>query len=473
MKRNETPSTEEMVKGVLRYINDPVPFVHNVLRAVPDPWQEEALRGVAANPRTAIRAGHGVGKTAFESWLICWFNFTRPYPKIPCTAPTQQQLYDILWAEVSKWMQRSPLLDSIFEWQKTKIVNRAFPERWFATARTASKPENMAGFHEEHLLFLCDEASGISDGIYETIEGALTTADAKLVMCGNPTRNSGTFKRAFFEDRALYFGMKVSCMDSPRVIPEYAQRLIKRYGIDSDVVRVRVLGEFPKSEPDGFIPLELIEAAFMREIEPDPDLMLHVGADIARFGDDETVVVPRIGGRMLGMHQYTRQDTMKTTGDILNITKANMAEYKKPQATINVDDDGVGGGVTDRLREIIREDNLNIDVIDCHNGGTPQDTEHFHDWITEAWDGFRERLRGGDIELINDEDLVAQLSSRKYSLNSRGQIILEPKKEFKKRIKRSPDRADAVILAFAENTKSRAINPAIAAVLGGARIYGH
>ena len=149
-----------------------------------------------------------------------------------------------------------------------------------------------------------------------------------------------------------------------------------------------------------------------------------------------------------------------------------MAEYKKPQATINVDDDGVGGGVTDRLREIIREENLNIDVVDCHNGGAPQDGEHFHDWITEAWDGFRERLRGGDIELLEDEDLVAQLSSRKYTLNSRGQIILEQKKEFKKRIKRSPDRADAVILAFAENTKRCAVDPAIAAALGRVRIYG-
>lgn len=469
MAKNSEPSIDDMIRGVTRYIDDPVPFVRNVLGAVPDPWQEKALRGVAGNARTAIRAGHGVGKTALESWLICWFNFTRPFPKIPCTAPTQQQLYDILWAEVAKWMKRSPLLDNIFEWQKTKIVNRAYPERWFATARTASKSENMAGFHEEHLLFLCDEASGIKDGIFEVIEGALTTADAKLLLCGNPTRNSGVFKRAFFEDRDLYYTMKVSSMDTPRVTSAYSQRLIKLYGLDSDVVRVRVLGEFPKSEPDGLIPLEFIEAAMMRELDNDYDSMLDVGADIARFGNDETIIIPRIAGKELGLHHFSRQDTMKTTGNILDITKGAMKEHSKAFARIHVDDDGVGGGVTDRLREVIAQDNLNIEVLACHNGGSPADKEHYANWATEQWCGLKQRLQDGDVELLQDDELAAQLSTRKYGLNSRGQIILEDKKTYKKRVGRSPDRADALVLAFSEGGQ---IDPGLAAALGGARIYG-
>ena len=101
-------------------------------------------------------------------------------------------------------MKKSPILVNLFDYQKTKIYFKALPERWFATARTASTPENMAGFHEEHILFVVDEASGISDEIFEAVEGALTTKDAKLLVCGNPTRNSGFFKRAFFEDRELY-----------------------------------------------------------------------------------------------------------------------------------------------------------------------------------------------------------------------------------------------------------------------------
>ena len=285
---------EELAQQMKRYITAPAAFVVNVLDAHPDKWQEEALQAIGTQPRISVRSGHGVGKTAFEAWCVSWFLFTRPFPKIPCTAPTQQQLFDILWPEISKWLKRSPLLDELFEWQKTKVVMKEMPERWFATARTASKPENMAGFHEEHLLFICDEASGIDDSIYETIEGALTTTDAKLILCGNPTKNSGIFKRSFFEDRELYWTKKVSCFDAARVADEYSQRLIKQYGMDSDVVRVRVLGEFPKAEPDGLIPLELVEAAMMRDadMEADPETMLEVGADIARFGDDETIIVP-------------------------------------------------------------------------------------------------------------------------------------------------------------------------------------
>ena len=468
-KETGMENLDNMAKAMRRYIDDPVQFVVGVLDAAPDKWQEEALRGLAKNARVAIRSGHGVGKTALESWACLWFLFTRPYPKIPCTAPTQQQLFDILWPEISKWMKRSPLLDGLFEWQKTKVTMRGMPERWFATARTASKPENMAGFHEEHLLFICDEASGIDDRIYETIEGALTTSDAKLLLCGNPTKNSGVFKRAFFEDRDLYHIQKVSCFDISRITPEYSQRLIKQYGMDSDVVRVRVLGEFPKTEPDGLIPLELVESAIMRELPADSDAMLDVGADIARFGDDETVIIPRIGGKVLGIYHYTRQDTMTTVGKIIDITRGLMRDYSKPAAKIHVDDDGVGGGVTDRLREVIGEDRLNIDIVACHNGGSASDREHYANWVTEQWCGLRQRLADGDIELPRDDELTAQLSTRKYLLNSRDQIILEDKKTYKKRIGRSPDRADALILAFSGGGDT---DPMLAALLGGVKLYG-
>lgn len=458
-----------LAKNMKRYINDPAAFVVDVLRAHPDRWQEEALEAIGSQPRIAVRSGHGVGKTAFEAWCICWFLFTRPYPKIPCTAPTQQQLYDILWSEVSKWLKRSTLLDDLFEWQKTKITLREMPERWFATARTASKPENMAGFHEDHLLFICDEASGIDDAIFESIEGALTTKDAKLILCGNPTKNSGVFKRAFFEDRELYWTKKVSCMETRRVADEYSQRLIKQYGADSDVVRVRVLGEFPKAEPDGLIPLELVETAMMRDFKTDAGAMLDIGADIARFGDDETIIVSRIGAKVLGLYHYTKQDTMTTCGKILSAAKGAMREYQKPHATIHIDDDGVGGGVTDRLREVISEQGLNISVVPCHNGGRALDKEHYANWATEQWCGLKQRFVDGDISIPQDDELAAQLSTRKYTINSRDQIILEDKGTYKKRIHRSPDRADALVLAFA-NGDSEDIQ--LARLLGGVRLYG-
>ena len=144
-------------------------------------------------------------------------------------------------------------------------------------------------------------------------------------------------------------------------------------------------------------------------MEADPDVMLDVGADIARFGDDETIIVPRIGGKVLGLFHYTKQDTMTTCGKILSITKGMMAEYAKPHATLHIDDDGVGGGVTDRLREVVLEQGLNIDVVACHNGGAPGDKEHYANWVTEQWCGLKQRLDDGDIPLQQDDELEAQL----------------------------------------------------------------
>ncbi len=453
---------------MVQYIRKPVLFVRDVLHAEPDDWQAETLQALTERPRAAVRSGHGVGKTALEAWELLWFLFTRPFPKVPCTAPTRQQLFDILWPEAAKWLENAPALRPYFEWQKTRIVQRQHSERWFATARTSNKPENLAGFHEEHLLFIVDEASGVDDKIFETIEGALTTTDAKLLLCGNPTRNSGTFHDAFFKDRALYWTRKVSCLDSPRVTPEYAQRLARKYHEDSDVYRVRVLGEFPKAEPDTFIPLDIVEAATMCEVEPGGPLEL--GVDVARFGDDETIIAARVGLKQVTMEAYSRQDTMMTAGHVIALAKGLMREHGKPRCVVKIDDDGVGGGVTDRVREVIAEEGLHVEVIACHNGAAANDSEHYENWGTEAWAHLRDLLQEGAVELINDEDLVGQLTTRKYRMTSKGRIALETKAEMKKRGLKSPDRADAAVLMYAE-VSMKALPDEIKKLLKGASFY--
>ncbi len=460
---------DELVQGMLQYINRPVLFVRKVLNTEPDDWQAETLQALADNPRVAVRSGHGVGKTALESWALLWFIFTRPFPKIPCTAPTSQQLHDILWAEAAKWLEKAPVLKPYFEWQKTRIIHRSHPERWFATARTANKPENLSGFHEDHLLFIVDEASGVADDIYEAIEGALTTPDAKLLICGNPTRNTGEFHDAFFKNRSLYWVRKVPCADSPRVSPEYRKRLVRKYGEGSDIVRVRADGEFPKAEPDTFIPLELVETATMREVEAEGPL--EIGVDVARFGDDEIVLAARVGLKMVCLETHSKQDTMETTGQVIALAKELMKVYGKPRCIVKVDDDGVGGAVTDRLREVVRQENLHIEVVDCHNGGAPNDREHYENWGAESWANMRNLLQDEQIELINDEDLIGQLSTRKYRLTSKGKIALETKDDMKKRGLRSPDRADAVVLAFAPVSEALALPSEIIELLRGASFY--
>ena len=187
-------------KRIPEYRKDPVLFGREVLRFEPDNWQKNGLMDLADSPKVAIKSGQGVGKTGLEAVALLWFLCCFPYPRIVATAPTKQQLHDVLWSEVSKWMSRSPLLTEILRWTKTYIYLRDYEKRWFAVARTATKPENMQGFHEDNMLFIVDEASGVADPIMEAILGTLSGVNNKLLLCGNPTRNSGTFFDAFHKD---------------------------------------------------------------------------------------------------------------------------------------------------------------------------------------------------------------------------------------------------------------------------------
>ncbi|MFM2490833.1 DEAD/DEAH box helicase family protein [Enterococcus avium] len=154
------------------YYDRPVEFCEDLLHLEPDDWQRSVLNDLSEHPKVSVRSGQGVGKTALEAGAILWFLTCRPYSKVIATAPTMKQLYDVLWAEVSKWLNDS-LIKSLLKWTKTKVSMVGDAERWFATARTATKPENMQGFHEDHMLIVVDEASGVSDQIMEAILGPL------------------------------------------------------------------------------------------------------------------------------------------------------------------------------------------------------------------------------------------------------------------------------------------------------------
>ena len=145
------------VEAILHYKDRPVEFVKDIIGAEPDEIQAEVLNSVAQNQLTSVRSGHGIGKSALQSWLIIWFMCTRPFPKIPCTAPTKHQLHDILWAEVAKWL--NPILKTEIEWTQEKLYMKSNPENWFAVPRTATQPDALQGFHSEHLLYIIDEAS--------------------------------------------------------------------------------------------------------------------------------------------------------------------------------------------------------------------------------------------------------------------------------------------------------------------------
>ncbi len=423
--------------------NDPVRFVRAVLGVNPDPWQIDALNALARGENVSIRSGHGVGKTALLAWCVLWFLSTRPYCRIPCTAPTGHQLSDLLWAEISLWLNRSPL-KGLITWTATKVGLVGSEESWFAVARACTKPENLAGFHAPHLLYIVDEASGVPDKIMQAVDGALTTANAQIIMAGNPTRLSGYFYDSHHRARSQWHTLHVSSEDSPRVSNEYPTAMAAKWGKDTDIYRVRVKGDFPLGESEAFIRLDLVEAAILRWHDAKPDGACELGVDVARYGDDETVLALREGGYVHELECYRQWSTTQTTGRVVQIVKERFP------AAVKVDDTGVGGAVTDGLVESC--DSLGLhrtQIVPVNFGGAGDSEGHYDNAASVMWGRVRDMLIAGEIALPDDTDLAAQLTTRRWKTTSKGKIRLESKDDMKRRGLPSPDRADALVLAFA------------------------
>lgn len=450
-------------EAILYYADHPVEFVEDIIGATPDEEQAKILRSVAQNQMTSVRSGHGVGKSTVEAWTVIWFMVTRPFPKIPCTAPTQHQLFDILWAEVSKWLRHNKALADEIVWTKEKVYMKGYPEEWFAVARTASKPDALQGFHADDVLYIIDEASGVDDSIFEPVLGALSTPGAKLLMCGNPTQLSGFFYDSHNKNRSSYAAFHIDGRKSSRVSQDFVQTIIRMYGEDSDVFRVRVAGDFPLQEDDIFIPLPLVENSIMTEFSPrkKPD-SIHIGCDVARFGDDRTVIGYKIDEKAEFYKKRQGQDTMKTADDIVLLGEMLVQRYrltpdKDDPIPVKVDDGGVGGGVVDRLRQMKRNAPERLWWLEIYPVifGQRIKHKHYHDSTTYMMSVVKKLLQPYDedghrkpVELIlpDDDDLVAQLSGRKYGLTETSKIKVESKDAMKKRGRPSPDEADCVLL---------------------------
>ena len=312
------------------------------------------------------------------------------------------------------------------------------------------------------MLFIVDEASGVADPIMEAVLGTLSGENNKLLMCGNPTRSSGVFFDAFNADRAIYKCHTVSSADSSRTNKENIESLIRKYGRESNVVLVRVFGEFPKQEADVFIILSLIEHCGSKLYElPEDKGMPYIifGVDVARFGDDETVIYRNAKGKLKLVVHRNGQDLMATVGDIVMQYRKAVKEFPeyKGRIYVNIDDTGLGGGVTDRLKEVKREQNLHrlfvipinaAEKIDTDTKEGKEAAEYYNNLTTHMWALLRDLLKDRQIEIEDDADTFAQLSTRKYFMTSNGKLELEGKKEMKKRGVRSPDRADAAALSI-------------------------
>ena len=438
----ENLTQEELVQAIDYYYDKPVEFAEDLLGFIADPQQAIVMNSVAQNRLTSVRAGHGVGKSALTANIVIWFLTTRPFPKIPCTAPKESQLFDILWAEISKWLRDSPL-DGIIQLTQTRLYMDGYKEEWFAVPRTSNQPENLAGFHADDMLYVVDEASGVPDENFEVIMGALSGEDNKMLCIGNPTKTSGFFFDSHNKDRSLFSALHIDAEKSQRVSKQTIDFFKKKYGPDSNAYKIRVKGDFPDGEDDAFISLHDALLTVGADYE-NTSSEIEIGVDVARFGDDETVIATRIGMEVQPLEIYNRKDTMETTGYVLKAAKELIKRFSKG-ITVKIDDTGLGGGVTDRLKEVIKEESLNIKVLPINFASKGND--EYDGIVSQMYGHFKDECLKQCI-LPDDEVLIAQLSTRRYQITSSGKIKLESKKEMKRRGLDSPDRAEAIVMAF-------------------------
>lgn len=450
------PKSPDLVDAIGEFYHDPLGFVLFAFtwgagdlegEAGPDPWQEELLLAIRDHTLTteealqiAVRSGHTIGKTTFIAWLILWFMSTRPHPQVVTTSNTETQLNTKTWRELSKWHRRA-INASWFQWTATRFYHVSHPETWFASAIpwSIARPEAFAGTHEKHVLMIFDEASAIPPVIWETAEGSMNTPGAMWVVFGNPTQNSGRFFECFGKFKHRWLRREIDSRESNRADKAKIQQWIDDYGEDSDFVRVRVRGLPPRAGANQFIPSDVVEACRKYTAEGFEAQARMLGVDVARYGDDQSVILRRQGRKVWYPRKFRGKDTMQLADHVIEEIRDFSPEY------IFVDGVGVGAGVIDRLKQ------LGHSVIEVNAGGRPRDPREFLNVRAEMWGAMRAALKAG-MELPDDREMMEELTQPEYYFTNKQQIILEAKDDMKARGLSSPDCADALALTFAHGT---------------------
>lgn len=437
---------EKVIAGLT---TNPVTFASAVLNL--KPWSKQAaiLDTIAKHDRVAVRSGHKVGKSTLAAIAALWFPHAYPGGRVVMTAPTARQVRIVLWREVRRLYQQASL-------PLGGKMNQ-LPELGFQAPRggeilgfSTDEPEKIAGVSGAHVLYIVDEGSGVGDEIFEAIEGS-RAGGAKLLVLGNPTRTSGAFYRAFTSEAAGWKPLHVSSEHSPNITgevaipglatPEWVAEKRNDWGEDSPLYQVRVRGNFPMQAENSVVGLAIVEGARNRYDDVRDNGTLRVGVDVARFGDDETVIWP-VRDLKAGTPTVIKKfDLVQCAGKVMEVVASERRGTE--DVRIKVDVIGVGAGVADILRN--RRDS-GIEIIDV-NAGAQSTDETYARVRDEMWFQLRDWLKEGGIP--DDGMLHQELLTPTYSFLPTQRIKVESKDEIKKRLNgRSTDRADALALAL-------------------------
>jgi hypothetical protein len=429
---------------------DPVVWIKEVLNEQPWSKQQEIAISVRDNRRTAVKSCHDVGKSFIASRIICWWISSHPPGEafVVTSAPTFQQVRAILWREVGKAHAKGNLIGTMneTEWKIGKELVG------FGRKPSDYSPTAFQGIHARYVLVVLDEACGVPESLWDAADTLIPNEASRILAIGNPDDPTTEFAKVC-QTNTDWNKIKISAYDSPNftgepVSKEVSELLIsktwvaekeKKWGKNHPFWQSKVLGEFPQQSATALLPLNQLFDAARRTIEPTEEEIEHatIGVDVARFGSDRTVISIRRGGWARIIHSAIGNDTMETAGLVRRYIKTYKAELTA------IDTVGVGGGVYDRLSE----DGENVFAMIA--SARPHDYVTFANARAEWYWNLREVLERGELDIDEeDEDLLSELASLQFKVDSRGRILCESKDEMKKRGLDSPDRADSLVLSF-------------------------
>lgn len=433
----------------------------------PTPQQCMLLGDVwAGHKRVACKSGQGTGKTTVSALIGIWRAIRRKNARVIVTAPSMRQCQDVWMVEARKWINNGPKeFRDLFHITSRKIYvgskgrGDEAEERcpaWGVQCVTASNPVNAQGYHDDTLSFIVEEASGVPRPIIEQIEGTMSqpTGDLLHLQIGNPNTRDCSFYDSFHSKRAWWRCHTFNAKESPRVDKAHIQYMEDVYGANSDVVRVRILGEFPKMDPNAVMAMEDLEAC----TRTDPlemamkSMARQFGIDLARFGSDESAIGRRHGHALLEARIYSKREPMDVVAEAFTM-EADVG-WGQDGRDVNyvADADGMGQGVMGLFRKAGKK------LLEFHSNGRPYNRKMFANRMTEAWFNMREYVRNRNCYIPNDPELLSQLAGRLYALDNNGLLKIEKKEDYKKRTEsNSPDRADMAVMAFYDRPAGRTV----------------
>lgn len=449
-----TPADRAIVARLKRWREHPLQMVREEFKVEPDAWQAEALEAFPHNPRLAMKACKGPGKTAVLAWLGLNFLGTRSHPRIGATSITEGNLNANLWPELAKWMGVSPFFTEQFTWTKTAIVHKQHWKTWWMQARGWPKqadPEQqstaLAGLHADFVMWILDESGGMPQAIMTTAEAIfLSGIEQHVVQAGNPTHTTGPLHRACTTDRAHWYVVTITgdprrADRSPRMNLAECQKLIDTYGRDNPWVMVNVLGEFPPSSINSLLGVEDVEAAMRRHIPVDQyrHMQKRLGIDVARFGDDRTVIFPRQGLAAF------RPRVMRNARGTAIAAKAQVLAHNWSKGgtlpLIFVDD--TGGWGHSCIDALILAGMPVHPIVYSERALDPR----YKNRRAEFWiEGAKAVKAGAALPYI--PEMIPELTEPTYTFIG-GVFVLEEKDLVKVRLGRSPDLADAYFQTYA------------------------